>query len=52
MSRRRSVKPWLHKASGFGCVTISGKREYLDRDYRVACRKLNELRAAETRGKA
>lgn len=49
MSRRRSAKPWLHKASGFWCATISGKREYLDRDYKVACRKLNELRAAEKR---
>lgn len=52
MSRRRSIKPWLHKASGYWCGTISGKREYLDRDYKVACRKLNELRAAEKRVEA
>ncbi|RCS49472.1 hypothetical protein DTL42_13185 [Bremerella cremea] len=52
MSRQRSAKRWLHKASGFGCATISGKREYLDRDYKVACRKLNELRAAEKRVEA
>lgn len=52
MFRRKFAKPWLHKASEFWCATISGKREYLDRDYKVACRKLNELRAAEKREEA
>jgi integrase len=44
MGRPRSTKPWHHAKSGFWCATIDGKREYLDKDYKVACRKLKELR--------
>lgn len=49
MPRKKSVKPWLHKPSGYWCATIAGKRIYLDVDYKVACRKLIELRAKEQR---
>ena len=35
-----SGKPWLHSPSGYWCVTLDGKREYLDKDYQVAGRKL------------
>jgi integrase len=43
MGRRVSGKPWLHQASGFWCATVGGKRQYLDRDYKEACRKLRQL---------
>ena len=51
MARKRSSKPYLHKASGCWCTSVDRKRVYLDKDYRVACRKLRELRATETREK-
>jgi hypothetical protein len=44
MSRKPSEKPWLHAKSGFWCTTLNGRREYLDKDYRVACKKLTALR--------
>ncbi len=44
MGRKPSDKPWLHTPSGYWCATVSGGREYLDRDYNVACRKLKPLR--------
>ena len=40
MARKSSGKPWLHGASGWWCATIGGKRKKLDKDYKVACRKL------------
>lgn len=50
MPRKKSVKPWLHRISGYWCATnAAGKRVYLDLDYKVACRKLLELRAKEQR---
>lgn len=52
MPRKPSSKPWLHEASGFWCATVAGKREYLDRDYRVACRKLKALRNKKKREQA
>ena len=45
MARRSSGKPWLHERSGYWCSTIGGKRVYLDKDYKVACRKLRQLLA-------
>lgn len=49
MPRQRFTKPWLHEASGFWCTSINRKRVYLDRDYKVACRQLRELRADQRR---
>ena len=49
MARKKSTRPYLHKASGRWCTSIDRKRVYLDKDYAVACRKLRELRAAEAR---
>ena len=43
MARRSSGKPWLHENSGYWCSTVCGKRVYLDKDYKVACRKLRQL---------
>ena len=44
MPRRSLTKPWFHAASSFYCTSIDGKRVYLDRNYRVACRKLRDIR--------
>ena len=44
MPRKPSDKPWLHKSSGFWCATVNKRREYLDRDFKLACRKLKALR--------
>jgi integrase len=44
MPRKPSDKPWLHAKSGFWCTTFHGRREYLDKDYRAACKKLDALR--------
>jgi len=44
MVRKTSDKPWLHAASQFWCSTVRGKREYLDKDYKAACRKLKIIR--------
>ncbi|MCA9214756.1 MAG: site-specific integrase [Planctomycetales bacterium] len=52
MARPKSDKPWFHKQSGYWCATLSGKRTYLDRDYRVAAKKLIALRAKEKRENA
>ncbi len=52
MARRPNDKPWFHESSGFFCATIYRKRVYLDRDYKVACRKLKQQRAAERRGES
>ena len=49
MGRKPSGKPWLHSTSGYWCVTLNGKREYLDRDYKVAGRKLKALVARRKR---
>lgn len=51
MSRRPVDRPWLHAASGQFCATVGGRRVYLDRDYRVACRKLRE-RIADAKRRA
>ena len=51
MPRRPAERPWLHKASQMWCITLDGKRQYLDRDYRVACRKLKKLRADQERAR-
>ena len=45
MPRRPATKPWLHQSSGMWCITIEGKRQYLDRDYKSACRKLRKIRS-------
>jgi integrase len=44
MARKPSDKPWLQGATGWWCASISGKRVYLDKDYKVACRELKSLR--------
>jgi adenosylmethionine-8-amino-7-oxononanoate aminotransferase len=44
MARKPNGKPWLHGTSGWWCATISGRRKKLDKDYKVACRKLKSLR--------
>ena len=49
MARKRASKPYFHKASGFWCTSINRKREYLDKDYKVACRKLKEIHAEQDR---
>ena len=52
MARKSSGRPWPHGASGWWCTTLNGKRKKLDKDYRVACRKLKELRARQKREEA
>lgn len=52
MPRNPSSKPWFHQATGFWCATVAGKREYLDRDYLVACRKLKARRKQKLREQA
>ncbi len=52
MGRKPSDKPWHHNPTGYWCVTLDGKREYLDRDYQVACRKLKALKARRKRERA
>jgi hypothetical protein len=49
MGRKPLDKPWLHSPTGYWCVTFDGKREYLDRDYQVARRKLKALKARRKR---
>ncbi len=49
MARKHSGKPWLHGASGWWCTTVDGKRKKLDKDYRVACRKLKALSVQQKR---
>lgn len=49
MARRSSGKPWLHAKSAYWCSTVGGKRVYLDKDYKVACRKLRECFAEQKR---
>ena len=45
MARRSTGKPWLHEKSGYWCTSVDRKRVYLDRDYKVASRKLRQLKA-------
>jgi integrase len=45
MARRSTGKPWLHEKSGYWCTSVDRKRVYLDKDYKVACRKLRQLKA-------
>lgn len=52
MPRKPSNRPWLHSPSGYWCVTVDGRRTYLDKDYKVACRKLKALQAAGKRDAA
>jgi integrase len=52
MGRKPLDKPWLHNSTGYWCITFDGKREYLDRDYQVACRKLKALKARRKREQA
>lgn len=49
MARKLSGRPWLHGASGWWCTTVNKKRKKLDKDYRVACRKLKALRTQQKR---
>ena len=49
MARRSTGKPWLHEKSGYWCSYFDGKRVYLDKDYKVACRKLRQLKADRKR---
>ena len=44
MARKPNDKPWFHGASGWWCATIGGRRKKLDKDLKVACRKLKSLR--------
>jgi len=43
MPRKASDKPWLQNATGWWCATVGGKRVYLAKDYKLACRKLKVL---------
>jgi len=43
MARRSTGKPWLHEKSGYWGTSVDRKRVYLDKDYRVANRKLRQL---------
>ena len=52
MARKASEKPWFHSSSGFWCATVNGKREYLDKDYGCACRKLRQLKQDAKRQQA
>ena len=45
MPGKPTDKAWLHKASQTWCITLDGKRQYLDCDYKVACHKVRKLRA-------
>ena len=49
MARKPSAKPWLHSKIGDWCATIAGRRVYLDRDPRVAERKLKHIRTEQKR---
>jgi hypothetical protein len=49
MGRKPSDKPWLHNQSGYWCITLDGKREYLDKNYQFAVRKLKALIARRKR---
>lgn len=49
MPRQRLSKPWLHQASSYWCTSIDRKRVYLEKDFRVACQKLRQLRAEQLR---
>ena len=49
MPRQRFLRPWFHEASGYWCTSVNRKRVYLDKDYRVAARKLREIRYADKR---
>ena len=49
MPRKPSDKPWPHTPSGYWCATVNGRREYLDKDYKAACRKLKALRSQAKR---
>lgn len=44
MARKPSSRPWFHQGTGFWCATVQGKREYLDKDFQAACRKLKVRR--------
>jgi len=50
MSRPIPDKPWFHKASGFWCAQIDGKRIYLSRNERSAQAKLNRKLAQQRSG--
>ena len=43
MSRKAIDTPWLQNATGWWCATVGGKRVYLAKDNRLACRKLKVL---------
>jgi len=45
MARRSTGKPWLHEKSSYWCTSVDRKRVYLDKDYKVASRKLRQLKA-------
>lgn len=45
-------EPWLHGASGIYCKKIVGKLHYLDRDYKVAKRKLAKILRDRARANA
>jgi integrase len=49
MVRRKADETWLHEASGFWSKKINGKLYRLDRDYRVAKKKLAGIRRAIAR---
>ncbi len=49
MSRQHFNRPWLHTANGYFGTTTGRKRVYLDKDYRVACRKLRDCAALKSR---
>lgn len=45
MARRSTGKPWLHEQSGYWCTFVEHKRVYLDKDYKLACKKLRQQKA-------
>lgn len=49
MPRKPTARPWLHAPSGFWCATVNSKRVYLDRDARVAERKMRQLLTEQKR---
>lgn len=42
-ARLSPTEPWLHRASGFWCKKVDRQLHYLDRDYKVAKRKLAKV---------
>ena len=52
MSRRKADEPWLHQESGFWSKKVAGTLHRLDRNYRVAKKKLAAIRRQQARRSA